>query len=304
MPNRIRRLERRRNIVAGARLRRCRRAARSHGRRRRSDIRQPHRQARRLGRADDRPPPADRVGNQGRRRCQSRRAVWHRGVGQSRCAARRTDRSSGAVWGNLTMPGLRPLGFDKTSVEARVDAGKDEGKLGATLSRSVPINQDLSVTLQNSYSVKQSLASGTGRRRRMPPTASIPNAATGRAGARLGRGRNGSAQRRSVRHHVLGRRRFIDRGHPVAQQAERGADLGRPAQAHDLDRGRRDRGAEEKHYRRIQANLVTRRQGTGRVPAPCPGICPRIVTVPPHCHVAIAALLGSVIATSVKGSAA
>src|ERR1700710_85704 len=26
------------------------------------------------------------------------------------------DRSSGAVWGNLTMPGLRPLGFHTTSV--------------------------------------------------------------------------------------------------------------------------------------------------------------------------------------------
>ena len=85
------------------------------------------------------------------------------------------DRSSGAVWGNLTMPGLRPLGFDKTAVEARVDAGKDEGKLGATLSRSVPINQDLSVTLQNSYSVKQSLPSGAAG---MPPTANIPNTAT------------------------------------------------------------------------------------------------------------------------------
>jgi hypothetical protein len=71
------------------------------------------------------------------------------------------DRSSGAVWGNLTMPGLRPLGFDKTSIDARLDAGKDEGKLGATLSRSVPINEDLSVTLQNSYSLKQSLASST-----------------------------------------------------------------------------------------------------------------------------------------------
>src|SRR6185369_3105385 len=85
------------------------------------------------------------------------------------------DRSSGAVWGNLTMPGLRPLGFDKTSVEARVDAGKDEGKLGATLSRSVPINQELSVTLQNSYSVKQALPGGpTG----MPSLANIPNTAT------------------------------------------------------------------------------------------------------------------------------
>jgi hypothetical protein len=85
------------------------------------------------------------------------------------------DRSSGAVWGNLTMPGLRPLGFDKTSVEARVDAGKDEGKLGATLSRSVPINQELSVTLQNSYSVKQALPGGAIG---MPSTANIPNTAT------------------------------------------------------------------------------------------------------------------------------
>jgi hypothetical protein len=84
------------------------------------------------------------------------------------------DRSTGAVWGNLTMPGLRPLGFDRAAVEARLDAGKDEGKLGATLSRSVPINQDLSVTLQNSYSVKQSLPnSATG----MPPPISIPNTA-------------------------------------------------------------------------------------------------------------------------------
>jgi hypothetical protein len=84
------------------------------------------------------------------------------------------DRSSGAVWGNLTMPGLRPLGFDKTSVEARVDAGKDEGKLGTTLSRSVPINPELSVTLQNSYSVKQSLAT-TATGVPTPPTAGMPN---------------------------------------------------------------------------------------------------------------------------------
>jgi hypothetical protein len=81
------------------------------------------------------------------------------------------DRSSGAVWGNITMPGLRPLGFDKTSVDARLDAGKDEGKLGATLSRSVPINETLSVTLQNSYSVRQSLASAA------PVTPGVPPAA-------------------------------------------------------------------------------------------------------------------------------
>jgi hypothetical protein len=72
-----------------------------------------------------------------------------------------SDRSSGVVWGNLTMQGVAPPGFDKTSIEARLDAGNDEGKLGATVSRSMPIYSGLSVTLQNSASVKQSLASNS-----------------------------------------------------------------------------------------------------------------------------------------------
>jgi hypothetical protein len=70
------------------------------------------------------------------------------------------DRSTGAVWGNITTPVLRPLGFDKTSIDARLDAGSDQGKVGATLSRSMPINSDISVTLQNDYAVTQSLDSG------------------------------------------------------------------------------------------------------------------------------------------------
>ena len=67
------------------------------------------------------------------------------------------DQSTGSVWGSITMPGIRPLGFDKTPVEARIDGGKEEGKLGATLSRSVPLGRDLSVTWQNCYSVTQPL---------------------------------------------------------------------------------------------------------------------------------------------------
>src|SRR6185295_1988176 len=63
------------------------------------------------------------------------------------------DRSTGAVWGNLTMPGLSPYLWDKTTIDARIDGAQDQGKLGATLSRSVPLGSDLSVTLQNSYSV-------------------------------------------------------------------------------------------------------------------------------------------------------
>lgn len=80
-------------------------------------------------------------------------------------------RSSGAVWGNLTMPGLRPLGFDKTSIDARVDAGKDQGKLGATLSRSIPIDENFSVTLQHNYSVTQTLTGPATSPPATPPSA-------------------------------------------------------------------------------------------------------------------------------------
>jgi hypothetical protein len=65
--------------------------------------------------------------------------------------------SSGALWGSIAMPVLRPLGWDKTVIEARLDAAKDEGKLGATLSRS--LGENLSVTLQNAYSVTRPAAS-------------------------------------------------------------------------------------------------------------------------------------------------
>jgi hypothetical protein len=71
------------------------------------------------------------------------------------------DQSSGAIWGSLTMPGLPPLGFDKTTVDARYNNRNDEGRLGATLSRTVPIGRGLSVALQNSYSVTQTLATAS-----------------------------------------------------------------------------------------------------------------------------------------------
>jgi hypothetical protein len=70
-----------------------------------------------------------------------------------------SERSTGAIWGNLSTAAVRPIGLDKASLEARLDAGSDEGKVGATVSRSVPINPNVSVTLQNVYSVKQSLGS-------------------------------------------------------------------------------------------------------------------------------------------------
>jgi len=64
------------------------------------------------------------------------------------------DQSTGVAWANVTAPGLEsPLGWDKTAIETRLDPSQDQGKLGTTLSRSVPVGSGLSVTLQNGYSV-------------------------------------------------------------------------------------------------------------------------------------------------------
>lgn len=66
--------------------------------------------------------------------------------------------STGTVWGSITMPGFQPLGFDKTSFEARMDGAKDEGKVGGSVSRTVPLGRSFSMTWENGYSVTQPLA--------------------------------------------------------------------------------------------------------------------------------------------------
>jgi hypothetical protein len=64
------------------------------------------------------------------------------------------DQSTGVAWANVTAPGLpSPLGWDQTSIETRLDPSQEQGKLGTTLSRSVPVGGGFAVTLQNGYSV-------------------------------------------------------------------------------------------------------------------------------------------------------
>jgi hypothetical protein len=64
------------------------------------------------------------------------------------------DQSIGVAWANVTAPGLdSPLGWDKTAIETRLDPAQEQGRLGATLSRSVPFGESFAVTLQNGYSV-------------------------------------------------------------------------------------------------------------------------------------------------------
>lgn len=62
--------------------------------------------------------------------------------------------SSGSAWATATAPGAGSI-WDKTAVEARVDPGAEQSKIGASLTKSVPLSSDTSLTLQNGYSVNQ-----------------------------------------------------------------------------------------------------------------------------------------------------
>jgi hypothetical protein len=64
------------------------------------------------------------------------------------------DNSSGSAWAAITAPGVGSI-WDKTAVEARVDPGSEQGKLGTSISKSVPLGDSYSLTLQNGYNVIQ-----------------------------------------------------------------------------------------------------------------------------------------------------
>src|SRR3982751_7051629 len=61
--------------------------------------------------------------------------------------------SSGSAWAAATAPGAGAI-WDKTAVEARIDPGAEQSKLGASLTKSVPLTGDTSLTLPNGYSGK------------------------------------------------------------------------------------------------------------------------------------------------------
>jgi hypothetical protein len=61
---------------------------------------------------------------------------------------------SGAAWASIGLPNL-------ASVDARVDPANDQGKLGATFKRSIPVGSKLSVTVRNTYSVTETLSAST-----------------------------------------------------------------------------------------------------------------------------------------------
>jgi hypothetical protein len=70
--------------------------------------------------------------------------------------------SSGTAWAAITAPGAGLL-WDKTAVEARLDPGQDQGRLGTSLSKSLPLDERYSLTLQNAYNwIQQGTVPGPG----------------------------------------------------------------------------------------------------------------------------------------------
>lgn len=70
--------------------------------------------------------------------------------------------SSGAAWASAALPSFGPWGWDQASVNARLDPTADQGKLGTTISKSVPLNEQMSLTLQSGFGVSQALAPSLG----------------------------------------------------------------------------------------------------------------------------------------------
>lgn len=62
--------------------------------------------------------------------------------------------SGGSAWATISAPGVASV-WDKTSVEARVDPGAEQSKLGTSLSKQVPLSDDYSLTLKNGYTVTE-----------------------------------------------------------------------------------------------------------------------------------------------------
>jgi hypothetical protein len=64
------------------------------------------------------------------------------------------QQSSGAAWAAMTAPGFSSI-WDSTAIEARVDPSEVQSRLGTSLSKSVPLSEQTSITLQSGSSVTQ-----------------------------------------------------------------------------------------------------------------------------------------------------
>src|SRR3984893_10394892 len=150
------------------------------------------------------------------------------------------DQSNGVAWATVTAPGFQfPLGWDPTSIETRVDPLQQQSKVGATLSRSVPVGENVTATLQNGLAV----------------TSPLPNATTHDHGWTSKP--VAAVQRLADRYQRVIGCQYFEHGRKVAALAERGGEAGRRTfQRNRLGERDSDRRDLEKPHRRLQAPVV------------------------------------------------
>ncbi len=69
-------------------------------------------------------------------------------------AGAHAEQSSGVAWARTTAPGLDlPLGWDKTSLDARFDPLQEQSRFGSRFSRSLPLGEEMSVTMESGFAV-------------------------------------------------------------------------------------------------------------------------------------------------------
>ena len=153
------------------------------------------------------------------------------------------SQSSGTAWAAITAPGVGSI-WDKTAIEARVDPAQEQSKLGTSLSKSLPLGEQYSLTLQNGYNViQQGIVPVPGIAAH--PSAQLPDRAIG------------EAEHCRYRHQF--RRRpvaVLHRGQMAAQDRRR-AEIVRRRHRQRLDRRNRARHLQQESERRLQAQLVS-----------------------------------------------
>ncbi len=106
---------------------------------------------------------------------------------------------SGVAWASVGVPNL-------ATVDARVDPSNDQGKLGTTFKHSIPVAGRFSLTLQDSYSVTQTVGAPATAPSPVPLMAAPAGTTTPHA-ANLGQPEDRQIRRPDHRHHV--RRRLV-----------------------------------------------------------------------------------------------
>jgi hypothetical protein len=99
-------------------------------------------------------------------------------------ALKPAGRDSGAAWASVGVA-------DLATVDARVDPGSDQSKLGTTFKRSIPVGGKFSVTLQDSYSMTETFGAPT------PAPSDVPLMTEPAAPRRRRLSRSGAARRPS-----------------------------------------------------------------------------------------------------------